>query len=136
MSRYSSDDDYGNPIVIGAPRGRHRDDSYGNQIVVGAPRSRYDDDGYGNQIVVAPRSRHGSSDRHRGGEKIYVSGDLLSIPGDVGHHRSSSPSRQSQPQIVNVVQVPSRSPSRSNSRERHRHSRRSEVMDKDLILKL
>ena len=125
---------------------------------------RYDSDSdeYGTPIAVinTTRSRHGSATggrRHHNNDRIYVAGDLLSVPSEAGgRHRSSSTGATPNPQVVNVV-VGERSPERGHSygrrqewrsgsvsseeraryRDPHwRSSKRRSQLDEDMILKL
>jgi hypothetical protein len=123
--------------------------------------SHYDssDDEYPPGIaVITNHSRHGSTTgrRHRE-DRIYVAGDLLSVPSEAGgRYRSSSTGAAPQPQFVNVV-VGERSPERGHSydrrrgrrsasasseedvrhREHHRRSsKRKSDLDEETILKL
>jgi hypothetical protein len=113
--------------------------------------SNYDssDDEYPPGIAVLTRSRHGSTTGRRRlhDDRIYVAGDLLSVPSEAGgHHRSSSTGATPQPQFVNVVVGDSRRGRRSGSasseegiryREHHRKpSKRRSDLDAELILKL
>src|SRR2546423_3504511 len=118
------------------------------------------DDEYGTPIAVInrTRSRHGSATgRRRADDRIYVAGDSLSVPSEVGaRHRSSSTGAAPQPQFVNVVVGPERERERSYDRRRgrrsgsastdeeirivHHHGRspkkQSAVLDEEMILKL
>jgi hypothetical protein len=124
--------------------------------------SLYDssDDEYPPGIAVITRSRHGSTTGRHGhhDDRIYVAGDLLSVPSEAGaRHRSSSAGATPQPQFVNVVVGDRNPPERGHSydrrrgrrsgsvsseeeiryREHHRKpSKKRNELDEDLILKL
>lgn len=97
------------------------------------------DEEYGTPIAVinAPRSRHGSETRrsHRSGEKIYVAGDLLSVPADRGgRNRASSQGATPHPVFVNVNTSPTRGYSHDRHRTRSRtRSRSSESSEEEVI---